>query len=81
MILLGKIADTFTMMDTERSLIMDRDCTADVKTGDTIEVKLPGGPIQVKMLDGVMSRGDVSILVENKGLPQDSIVGCEVYKV
>ncbi len=88
--LLGKIVDSFTMQGVQRIILLDRDCSADLKSGDLVEIKLPSGKTnKVVVLDALLEDGTpykisgkiASIVVENKGFTDESLVGCEAYRV
>ncbi|MCX6752384.1 MAG: hypothetical protein NTZ87_02695 [Candidatus Nomurabacteria bacterium] len=88
--LLGKIVDSFTMQGTQRVILLDRDCSADLKSGDSVEVNFPSGKTNtVVVLDALLEDGTpykisgkiASITVENKGFNDESLIGCDVFLV
>jgi len=79
------------MQDVERVIMLDRDCSAELKVGDSIEVEFASGsPAVVKVLDAFLEQGSkfnvasdkiASLRVENVGFPDDykSIIGGKVF--
>ena len=89
--ILGKIVDSFTMKDVYRIILLDRDCSADLISGDSVTVTFhSGGATTVKVLDALLGDGAklgikesnkvASLRVENTGFPNEPIQGCEVSK-
>ena len=88
--ILGKIVDSFTMENRGRVIILDRDCSADLNSGDLVTVTFTSGSsTTVKVLDATLEDGVkfsidsdkiATIRVENSGFPEESIQGCEVSK-
>lgn len=91
--LLGTIVDSFTMQDVDRIILLDRDCSAELKVGDSVIVKFSSGQSTVvKVLDAFLEPGSkwnvkaeqiASLRVENIGFPNDpkSIIGSKVFLV
>lgn len=85
---IGKIIESFTIRDTTRVILLDQDCSSLIKAGDTIEIKLPSGSINTKVLGALLNKGSEfkvqvdmisSLEVENVNFPKESIVGGEVF--
>lgn len=78
---LGTIIESFTMQDVNRVMLLDRDCSADLKVGDLVRVEFSSGTSTVvKVLDAFLEEGSkfgvkaekiASIAVNNVGFPKD----------
>jgi len=87
---LGIILDSFTIQEVSRVIILDSDCSADLKVGDSIYIEFKDGKINtVKVLDTLLDDGvrfdynfpKISTLkVENIGFPSEPLVGLKVFK-
>ncbi|MCX6716399.1 MAG: hypothetical protein NTV72_00525 [Candidatus Taylorbacteria bacterium] len=88
--LLGKIVDSFTMPRAQRVILLDRDCSADLKSGDIIEVKLSGDKVIKTVVEdalledgtpfGITGEKVASLSVpENENFTNENVIGCEVY--
>jgi len=77
---IGNIIDTFTIENRDRILVLDRDCSKDVKYGGNIEiVASTGETVTTKLLDGFIDDGSKygsempakisSLRVENASFP------------